>query len=241
MFIVLGAFVAAATTSWCFRRSPWAKKSKARRRRKYGGSAEENVLDSYAKMSRQQQKSFAMQATVAMLQDSRVRVCRCLWRQYGCLRLRRGPRLNRLVACRAVVSGCVRSGLPLSPPRGLLCACVSLGLPSTPLVVFKSCRLTCGSRVRRCHEPPPALVLSKTVESISRVRKTGWFLPRRRSPIWPLFVNEDVGVPLSTLNLYRWTCVYVDLPEVRQHATTHNARLLSTRRWARPRKRCCPR
>lgn len=74
VFVVLICFVSAATLSWCFRRSPWAKNVKARRQRANGGDAGQNVLDSYAKMSRRQQKSFAMQATVAMLQDSRVRV-----------------------------------------------------------------------------------------------------------------------------------------------------------------------
>lgn len=69
---MLGVFVSAATVSWCFRRSPWAKSAKARRQRN-NGDAEQSVLDSYAKMSRRQQKSFAMQATVALLQDSRVR------------------------------------------------------------------------------------------------------------------------------------------------------------------------
>eukprot|EP00752_Nemacystus_decipiens_P006992 g6271.t1 len=71
VFVVLLVFVSAATVSWCFRRSPWAKAAKARRTRADGGDPEQNVLDSYAKMSRRQQKSFAMQATVAMLQDSR--------------------------------------------------------------------------------------------------------------------------------------------------------------------------
>lgn len=72
VFFVLGLFVAAATVSWIFRRSPWAKSSKERRRRANGGDVERSVLDSYAKMSRRQQKAFTMQATVSLLQDSKV-------------------------------------------------------------------------------------------------------------------------------------------------------------------------
>ncbi|CAM9483298.1 unnamed protein product, partial [Hapterophycus canaliculatus] len=71
VFLVLGLFVAAAVLSWCCRRSPWAKRAKERRRKAANGEAEKTVLDSYAKMSRRQQKSFAMQATVALLQQSR--------------------------------------------------------------------------------------------------------------------------------------------------------------------------
>lgn len=77
---MLGVFVGVATVSWCFRRSPWAKSARARRQQANGGDVEQNVLDSYAKMSRRQQKSFAMQATVHMLQESRVRiVCVCVF------------------------------------------------------------------------------------------------------------------------------------------------------------------
>lgn len=72
MFLVLGLFVATAVLSWCCRRSPWAKRVKEQRRRAASGDPEKTVLDSYAKMSRRQQKSFAMQATVALLQQSRV-------------------------------------------------------------------------------------------------------------------------------------------------------------------------
>ncbi|CAM9797331.1 unnamed protein product, partial [Ectocarpus fasciculatus] len=71
VFFVLGVFVAAATVSWCFRRSPWAKKLKERRRLANGGDAERSVIHSYAKMSRRQQKAFTMQATVNLLQHSR--------------------------------------------------------------------------------------------------------------------------------------------------------------------------
>ncbi|CBJ34086.1 expressed unknown protein [Ectocarpus siliculosus] len=71
VFFVLGFFVIAATVSWCFRRSPWAKRAKERRRLEKGGAAEQSVMDSYAKMSRGQQKAFAMQATVNLLQHSR--------------------------------------------------------------------------------------------------------------------------------------------------------------------------
>lgn len=72
---MLGLFVVAATVSWCFRRSPWAKRAKERRRLEKGGAAELSVMDNYAKMSRGQQKAFAMQATVNLLQNSRVRAC----------------------------------------------------------------------------------------------------------------------------------------------------------------------
>ncbi|CAN0500150.1 unnamed protein product, partial [Ectocarpus sp. 12 AP-2014] len=71
VFFVLGLFVVAATVSWCFRRSPWAKRARERRRLEQGGAAERSVMDSYAKMSRGQQKAFAMQATVNLLQHSR--------------------------------------------------------------------------------------------------------------------------------------------------------------------------
>ncbi|CAN0141080.1 unnamed protein product, partial [Ectocarpus sp. 13 AM-2016] len=71
VFFVLGLFVVAATVSWCFRRSPWAKRARERRRLEKGGAAEQSVMDSYAKMSRGQQKAFAMQATVNLLQHSR--------------------------------------------------------------------------------------------------------------------------------------------------------------------------
>eukprot|EP00903_Cladosiphon_okamuranus_P006970 g6784.t1 len=72
VFFVLSLFVAASTVSWFFRRSPWAKSARERRKRANGGDAEQSLMDSYAKMSRRQQKSFAMQATVAMLQESRM-------------------------------------------------------------------------------------------------------------------------------------------------------------------------
>lgn len=74
VFVVLGMFVFIAMCSWCIRRSPLAKRIKARRRRGRGGGAEENVMESFAKMSRRQQKTFALEATVKLLQESRVRV-----------------------------------------------------------------------------------------------------------------------------------------------------------------------
>ena len=74
VFVVLGMFVVIAMGSWCVRRSPIAKKIKARRRRGRGGGVEESVMESFAKMSRRQQKTFALEATVKLLQESRVSV-----------------------------------------------------------------------------------------------------------------------------------------------------------------------
>lgn len=72
VFVVLGMFVFIAVSSWCVRRSPLAKKIKARRRRERAGGVEENVMEKFAKMSRRQQKTFALEATVKLLQESRV-------------------------------------------------------------------------------------------------------------------------------------------------------------------------
>lgn len=72
VFVVLGMFVVIAMSSWCVRRSPLAKKIKARRRLARAGGAEENVMESFERMSRRQQKTFALEATVKLLQESKV-------------------------------------------------------------------------------------------------------------------------------------------------------------------------
>lgn len=72
VFVVLGIFVALSMCSWIFRRSPVAKGVRARRQRARGPSPEESVTQSFSKMSRRQQKSFALEATVRLLQESKV-------------------------------------------------------------------------------------------------------------------------------------------------------------------------
>lgn len=72
VFVVLGLFVGLSLCSWCARRSPVAKGVRARRRRALGPTPEETLAESFSKMSRRQQKAFALEATVKLLQDSKV-------------------------------------------------------------------------------------------------------------------------------------------------------------------------